>query len=198
MSLCYPLSTSPDCYCSQPTRFRCLSFLEAHHKNVLNICSNYKVRWDIVFKTATQHQIAPLIYCNLLKCINTKVQVPQNIFTQFKLSCARNVIMHEHKSEKIMEVLAFAKSNDVDVMLIKGAALDILVYGQPWYTVSGDIDIIIRHRGREGIQSKDAAEIRATIKDILLPIWPIVDCECDYFEHHDINLNGILPVNFQS
>jgi hypothetical protein len=108
---------------------------------------------------------------------------------QFKLCFDHNVLMKDRMAEKITEVLSFFNKKSIDVMLIKGAAVDVLVYARPWYTMSSDVDLILRPR-KEEIADKDKAEIWALIRG-RPPI------ELDYFEHHDVVMNGTLPVNFQ-
>jgi hypothetical protein len=73
-------------------------------------------------------------------------------------------------------------------MLVKGAALDILVYDQPWYTVLNDIDLVVR-AGRDDLSAQLIAEIRQHRRGFPL--------ECDFWEHHDLTMNQTLPVNFQ-
>ena len=73
-------------------------------------------------------------------------------------------------------------------MLIKGIALDVLVYNYPWFTVQNDIDLILRAKIEE-IDVKDRKEIWAFSRGR--------GFECDYFTHHDIDLLGSLPINFQ-
>ena len=74
-----------------------------------------------------------------------------------------------------------------DVILIKGAALDLLVYDQPWYTVSKDIDLILSAR-REELRAEEIEEIGCHFHQ--------KGVEFDFFEHHDMNMNGLLPIDF--
>jgi len=161
-------------------------FLHTHQKKVLDICSSEDIRWDIVYSTAKLHGVAPLIYSNLRRCIHMNIRIPQNIINQFKLYSFRNVVMEKHRTEKIMEVLSLLNKKSIDVMLIKGIALDVLVYDHPWFTIKNDVDLLLRPK-REEVADKD-----------ILEIWNLIKSrgvECGYFEHHDIDL-GFLPINF--
>jgi hypothetical protein len=75
----------------------------------------------------------------------------------------------------------------MNVMLIKGAALSILVYQQPWYTVH-DVDLLIKPR-RDELSASDLALIQAMFKK--LP-----GIEYGFFAHNDVTMNGVLPVDF--
>jgi hypothetical protein len=165
------------------------SFLDAHQKTVLDICNHEKIRWDVVYSTAVQHGVAPLIYSNLLQCPTTKLIIPKNIMGQFRLCSHRNVVIKKMRAKKITEVLSFFNRKSIDVMLIKGAAMDVLVYDRPWYTIWGDVDLIVRNR-REEVTNKDNSEIWALLHGLRC-------FEHDYFKHHDVDMNGVLPINFQ-
>jgi hypothetical protein len=108
--------------------------------------------------------------------------------SQLKLNLYHNVVRQESRSKKLKEALVFLDQKSFDVMLIKGAALNVLVYDQPWYTVSHDVDIVLRAR-KEEVSSEIQLEIMNFLRNS--------DIEYDYFEHHDIVMNGTLPVNFQ-
>ncbi|MEA2691125.1 MAG: hypothetical protein QOJ16_512, partial [Acidobacteriota bacterium] len=70
----------------------------------------------------------------------------------------------------------------------KGAALDLLVYEQPGWVVSRDIDLVVRRRSGESLPREDW-EVRR-------PLYA-VGIECDYLTHHDVTMNGLLPVRFE-
>jgi hypothetical protein len=72
-------------------------------------------------------------------------------------------------------------------MLLKGAALDLLVYAEPWVASSRDTDLLVRPLPgfRPGSEERElrAALYRAGI-------------ECDLEAHHDVDMNGVLPIPF--
>jgi hypothetical protein len=98
--------------------------------------------------------------------------------------------MKDLRIKKLDEILAFFNRKSIDVMLIKGAALDILVYEHSASPISGDIDIILRLR-REEVSSKERREIWQFLRTIP---W----LESDFYYHHDVNMNNILPVDFNN
>jgi hypothetical protein len=164
------------------------NFLYAHQKTVLDTCSNEEVRWDVVYAIANVHGVAPLVYSNLLQCTTMDLGIPKDIMDQFKRFSFGNTVRKEKMAEKITEVLSFLNKKSIDVMLIKGAALDVLVYDHSWYTISKDVDFILRAK-RDEITDKDEAEIRALRRGL--------PSESGYFRHHDVDMNGTLPINFQ-
>jgi len=163
------------------------NFLEAHRQTALNICRREEVNWYIVYSTARLHGVAPLIFSNLQQCNPLTLGIPQHIVYQFKRYYYRSVVRKERKAERLTEALAFFDRKSIDVMLIKGAALEVLVYDQPWYTVPEDADLVLRLR-REEISDKASREIMEFLHRSGI--------EYDYFEHHDVVMNGVLPIDF--
>jgi hypothetical protein len=154
---------------------------------VVDICRREEVRWDVVYSTAELHGVAPLVYTNLQQCLPLGLSVPREILDQFQLCRARTAIRKERLTRKLVQALALFEAKHVDVMLIKGAALDALIYDQPWYTSPHDIDLVIRSR-REEASERTIAEIGQLLDG--------TGIEYDYFEHHDVVINGALPIDF--
>ena len=72
-------------------------------------------------------------------------------------------------------------------MLLKGAALDLLVYAEPWVTVSRDTDLLVRPL--PGFQAgPEERELRSALYR--------EGIECDLNRHHDVDMNGVLPIPF--
>jgi hypothetical protein len=180
------LKTSPE----DKLLFACArqNFLPVHQKTVLDICRNAEIKWDVVYAIANVHGIAPLVHSNLSQCATTDLGIPQDIADRFKRLAFGNVFRKEKTAAQLTKMLSFFNQKSIDVMLIKGAALDILVYDHPWYTISGDVDFIARPKRAE-VADEDKAKIHA-----LRQGFP---SECDYFEHHDVTMGGVLPIDFQ-
>ncbi len=164
-------------------------FQDVHHKAVIDICSSEKIRWENVYLIAVRHQVAPLIYVNLMKCTCIINTIPSDIMKKFQLYCARSIRIYTYREEKIQEILSYSKRNAIDVMMIKGSALAVLVYDHPWYTTPNDVDLIIKHR-KENTTEPNKKEMRSIIRGIL-------HCECDYFAHADTLVRGVLEIDFR-
>ena len=165
-------------------------FLEEYKKTVTDICKSYHINWKQVYSVARLHAVAPLVYSNLKKCINNiESEFPKEIIEKFNTFYLQNVLFKKVKAANITELLSFFNSRNVDVMLIKGSSLDVLVYESGWNTWSQDVDIIIKKR-REEITTKENSEYRSLFKKIGY-------MENEYFEHHDLNVDGVLPIDFE-
>ncbi|MBI2471528.1 MAG: nucleotidyltransferase family protein [Planctomycetes bacterium] len=160
------------------------------HKNILiALYREKKIKWDVVWTTARLHGVAPLVYRNLLTCFREGLKIPQEVNERFKLCYYSSIAAEKPRSERIKEILALADNMSADVMLIKGVAMDILVYEHPWYMLPGDIDLIVISR-KNGVTDK---EKEAIVSSIRRP-----GIECQYLNHHDVDMGGLLPINFQN
>ena len=84
--------------------------------------------------------------------------------------------------------MAFFEQQSLAVMAIKGAALDVIVYERPWYTLSNDVDLIINIQPAQ-ISAQRDQEIKTFFNG-----FP--GFEYEYFAHHDVSINNVLPINF--
>jgi hypothetical protein len=160
---------------------------QSHQEAFLALCDSTEIDWEIVLRKALLHSVAPLVYHNLLQNASMQQIVAPEVMEQLELCYYRNIVLKERAASKLADIASFFNSVSSDVMLIKGAALDALVYEQPWYTMSNDVDLVIREKHEEITDTK--------IVEILKPDHK--HFEWEYFEHHDVVMNGILPVNFQ-
>ena len=164
------------------------AFSESHRQQVYDLCLGQTVDWDKVYSTAHQHGIAPLVFTNLQQCNPAELGLPQEIINQFRLSFTRNISTKAYIAEKLSELLAFFEQRSLEVMVIKGSALDIVVYNRPWYTFSNDVDLIVKVQPAQ-ISAQNDQEIKTFLNG-----FP--GFEYEYFEHHDVSINGVLPINF--
>jgi hypothetical protein len=162
-------------------------FHPEHQARVHDISSHKHVRWEIVYTTALDHGVAPLIYANLRRCGWEELGIPQDVMAQFQLIYFQNMSYEEGRRQNLLEALALFKAMDIQVMLVKGAALDALVYRDPYLTMPQDVDLVLRVRKNE----LGEKELR-TIGDSLHQ----KGIEFDFFEHHDVTMNNIFPVDF--
>jgi hypothetical protein len=147
--------------------------------------TNRHLDWTELFRLAYGHGVAPLVYRNLETGIDAGLVVPDNIKNRFKLATYQNMPVKSRQARRLTQVLASLGDEEVDLMVVKGAALDLLVYDEPWYTVSDDIDAVVRTHTRD-LADADIDRLRNKLNGL----------EYEFNEHHDVNLNRALPVDF--
>jgi len=164
------------------------TFTPTHCAAVQTISQQKTVRWDTVFRTARLHGISPLVFANLQQCNIAEPGIPADVTVQFKRATYSNVARKERRAERLRDGLAFFVRKSIPVMLIKGGALDTLVYDKPWYTIPHDIDLVLQVRQNELLELERAAIAR---------YFSGSGIEFDYYEHHDVVMNGALRVDFR-
>jgi hypothetical protein len=167
----------------------CQNFTAKHAQAVSDLAINMTMDWDRIARTAEQHGISSLIFRNLTICHVEGLDIPERAVQKFKLSIYKNAVVKERQTERLIRALSFFHGQDLEVMLIKGAALDLCVYKNSDYVLSDDIDIIIRAR-----QEDYSQEYFRTIVVFLNK----QGIEFEFFSHHDLDINGLLPIDFES
>jgi hypothetical protein len=155
---------------------------------MLALAEKHALRWDQVFLTAKEHGVAPLIYSNVTGIPELSAKIPENILKTYKLYTFNQIVYKRERARQIADAVKYFKAKKIDVILFKGAALDILVYDQPWYTTSKDVDIVLSVK-QEELTPAQIEEIGDHFNRQTL--------EYDFYEHHDMNMNGMLPIPFE-
>ena len=161
------------------------NFTEAHQQIVENLSRTREIDWELIFRTAQLHGVACLIYTNLQR---SSISIPAEIEAKFRQITFTNILNKEKLAQNIALALDYFEKKSIKVMLIKGAALDVLVYKQPFYMNLLDADLIINVK-RDEISETEWKENRWFLHKTGL--------EYDYFVHHDVIMNGALPVDFE-
>jgi hypothetical protein len=163
------------------------NFLENHHQRVAAISRRGKINWDDLFFAACRHGIAPLVAVNLNKFDDQDIEIPGETAEKFRLTMVDSIAMAGKRTDQLAKIYSLFENLSIDIMAIKGAAHDILVYDQPWYTTANDTDLIIK---------LDPSEFRQSDKWHLEDLKQDISLEYDFMGHHDVTINGILPIDF--
>lgn len=173
------------------------NFRTTEQHALIDICQSQPIQWDIVYKTAHQHQISPLVYVNLSQVPNEALDISPAVLSRFKKAQIHNVFVKKRTRITLEKVLALFSRKGIDVMLVKGEALGHLVYKESWYTISHDVDLVIRARV-EDLAEADYREIVECLESFNHERNAFKEhIEYDFFEHHDVTMNNVLAVNWQ-
>jgi hypothetical protein len=171
------------------------NFGAAHQRQLTDLCQSQEIQWDVVYATAEENFVSPLVYVNLSHGRIGGRAIPQAILDKFKKSYIHNVFVKQGTAKILDQILALFAQKGIDVMLVKGAAMSLLVYEQPWYTKAHDVDLVIKAR-REEIDQADHREIVAVLEGFNHQRNQFKEhIEYDYFEHHDVTMNNVLAVD---
>jgi hypothetical protein len=159
----------------------------SHKRVIFRICKKNAISWERVFTTSEEHGVAPLVYANLIQNNTLALNIPPEVVHKFRLYVYRAALRKEMQDRRLLEALAFFQERCMEVMLIKGAAFDFLIYNRPWVTDAKDIDLIL-HCKRDSISEEAFWEIQHFLYGSRI--------EYDFYEHHDVNINGALRIDF--
>lgn len=163
------------------------NFLPTHREEVLRLAMVKRLAWEEIYRTAKRHKVAPLVYVNLLKC-GDSLLLPAGVAKKFEVERDGNVRWKRAAADRLAAALACFNAHCVDAMVLKGAALDLVVYDEPWYTVADDVDLVLRCR-RDGPEFEWVREQAKQLRDSSI--------EFDFYEHHDVTMNGVLRIDFE-
>ena len=170
-------------------------FSDSHRRHLETLARLHRIDWHAAYLTADHHGVAPLVHHNLLLAGADDLRVPRETLDQFKVAQIQNVLSKRRTARMVDQILALFAGMGVDVMLVKGAAMDLLVYREPWYVRSYDVDLVIRPKREE----LDAADHRAIVDSLegfnhsQIPFKGHI--EYDFYEHHDVTMNNVLAVD---
>ena len=167
-----------------------------HQQNNVDICQGKNICWDKVLITADIHGVAPLVYTNLTKHGTDELGIPPSILKNFKFILLGNVIRKQKTKAAIERILALFAENSIDVMLVKGAALNFShIYDQAWYTVSDDVDLVIKQK-RDGLSKAERKVLIGELDRINHTTDPHIEhFEYDFFQHHDVTMNNVVKID---
>ena len=117
----------------------CLELDEQRVHQINKLVANRKV-WQGLAQRAERHGMAPLLYHHL-KQLN--VAIPDRTALQLKSLVLRHQRATKIRTKELMEVLQTLATNDIPVIVLKGAALAYALYPTPELRPMSDIDILV-------------------------------------------------------
>lgn len=161
-------------------------FLPEHRDAVHALSEGREIRWELLAKTAARHQVLPIVGLNLRQC---GAALPPGLAERLEVAVFESAAVRERDADRLATALARLREVELHAMLLKGTALTLLVYREPWVATSHDIDLVLRPGpGWE----KGKGEEKKVRKSLYTS-----GIECDLEDHHDVTMNGVLPVDFE-
>ncbi len=157
-----------------------------HQTAAAAICAGGPIRWQHLLATAERHGVLPIVGSNLQRC---GAPLPAAVAGRLELAIFENAALKERDADRLAAGLAALREVELEALLLKGTALDVLVYDEPWVAVSKDIDLSLRPIGTGWAKGKGRE------KEVRRALYT-QGVECDLEGHHDVTLNGLLPLDF--
>lgn len=100
----------------------------------------FPLNWEEVSRSAFWYGIAPLLYHNLKNISG----IPQEVIDQLKQAYLGNMARNMYLYAELRRILESFREKGVGVIVLKGAALAGIVYGDIALRPMGDIDLLVR------------------------------------------------------
>jgi hypothetical protein len=174
-------------------RILCLAarqdFLPAHREALETASRGASIRWERLAAAAERHGVLPIVGANLRRCDPAATGLPAALAERFELAVLENAAVRERDADRLAYGLARLREVELEAMLLKGAALSLSVYEEPWVVTSQDIDLSLKPG--PGWEKGKGEE-----KKVRYALYTH-GVECDLEAHHDVTMNGVLPVDFE-
>jgi len=165
------------------------AFLPAHREEIGRLCREGVVRWGRLAAAAGRHGVLPIVGANLRRCDPAVTGLPEALAAKFEIAALENAAVRERDADRLAAGLARLREVELEALLLKGTALTLQVYEEPWVVTSQDIDLSLKPGpGWE----KGKGEEKKVRKALYTH-----GVECDLETHHDVTMNGVLPVDFE-
>jgi adenosyl cobinamide kinase/adenosyl cobinamide phosphate guanylyltransferase len=171
------------------------NFDEVYINKVKNHCQERSPDWQAVFNTSRIHGIAPLVFRNLSKIGLKELEIPESVINNFKILSEQNDLKRNQSAKNLDRVIRLLDSKSIPVMLIKGEALSQTVYEDRFLVTMADVDLLIKPK-EEDLEPAIRQQIFDLFEEINQDTGEIKEyLEFDFYMHHDLSMNGILPVD---
>ena len=98
--------------------------------------------WDAFIEAASQYGVAPLIY-HRLRTSHPEVHVPADVMGRLQQAYLANGARNMGIYHRLGKVLALLRRDNIPVIVLKGAHLAELVYGNRALRSMGDVDLLV-------------------------------------------------------
>ncbi len=112
----------------------------AYYRQLAQIAAKVDV-WPEVLSQAEAHGLGPLLYKHLR---TAEIQLPSTTKRSLQGLYLRHRQANQVRLEALAEILEAYQAADIQVLVLKGAALAQLIYPEPGLRPMGDIDLLVK------------------------------------------------------
>jgi hypothetical protein len=164
-------------------------FLPRHREAVEALSRESEVRWVELAKAAGRHGVLPIVGANLRRCDPGALRLPPGMAERLQIAIFESAAVRERDADRLATALTRLREVGLEAMLLKGIVLSTFVYREPWVVDSRDIDLVLRPLPGWREDEGGEREVRRSLYKS--------GVECDLYDHHDVTMNGVLPVDFE-
>lgn len=98
--------------------------------------------WDVLVEEAGRYGVAPLLY-HRLRTLHSKIPVPANVLARLRYFYLQSAGRSMRLYHELGNVLRLLRQADIPVIVLKGAHLAEVVYGNRALRPMGDVDVLV-------------------------------------------------------
>lgn len=119
-----------------------VSFSDAQKEQIRKLAEKI-TDWDYFIRLANEHGLIALCRHNL-NIAGASRQVPEKMMEIMHSSYLRSLTQNTRLYNLLEEIVTLASRNDISIILLKGAVLEKMVYGNSGLRQMSDIDLLVR------------------------------------------------------
>jgi len=127
----------------------CAELAETDYRQVAHI-ANQIINWNGLPTQAEEQGLAPLLYVHLRQA---GVTIPQPVKRELQALYLRHQHANRVRLQLLQEIVTMFQSANIQALVLKGAALSLLVYPQPGLRPMRDLDILVKKSAARKAQS---------------------------------------------
>jgi hypothetical protein len=102
-----------------------------------------EVDWDDLLQQSARHGITPLFY-HRLRTVHPDISIPPNVMGRLRQAYLENAARNLRLYHNLSTVLKILRRDNIPVIVLKGAHLAELVYGNRALRFMGDLDLLVQ------------------------------------------------------
>jgi hypothetical protein len=99
------------------------------------------INWDKFLRLADYHRVYPLVYSTLSRLNN--LLVPENVLDVLRQTCQENTLSALRITGEMVRIGILLEDSNISTVVLKGAPLSLLLYGDIAARPYSDIDILV-------------------------------------------------------
>jgi hypothetical protein len=162
-------------------------FSPEHQRALTALCSGSGLDWSALFELSSIHKISGLVHDHLKTCHAAGLVVPPEIDQDFPERRRDTSRRKEAWFQNVRRAASICDGIGRRVLLVKGIALDAVVYTDSSATTYNDIDLVVDAK---------SYGVEPHLRDELHWLGEASEFEIDYYSHHDVTMDEVLSIDF--
>lgn len=146
-------------------------------ERIRSLCGQQR-NWPAFLNSASANRMGPMLFRNLRECAADAV-VPPDVLARLKMSYGMQVSRNDRLEEATRAVLGGFEKAGIEALLLRGALVGEVVYGDPVLRPYTDLDVLIRKedlpRAKEQLKALGYGPLAHALED-------------RYYERHHLHL----------